>query len=96
MKRIDIAVLNFLSIIVGFVAIYSNPLSSLAVVIGMLLISISIVSFTILIYFPPSDSQYVKLRVVESPERAVLKAKKVHRRPKKLGNAKRKAKKKRK
>jgi hypothetical protein len=68
MQRTYITVLNFILIIVGFFTIYSSPLSSLAITTGMFLISAAIISFTILIYFPPANQEYVKLRIVEPPK----------------------------
>jgi amino acid permease len=72
MQRTYITVLNFAFIIIGFFIIYSNPLSSLAITTGMFLISASIISFTILIYFPPANQEYVKLKIVESPRASNL------------------------
>ncbi len=37
----------------------------MAITIGMLLIAVSIINFALLIYFPPPQQQYVKLKVVE-------------------------------
>jgi hypothetical protein len=65
MNRLAIVFLNLILIIIGFFIIYFSPLSALAITIGMLFIAISIISFAILIYFPPSQPGYVKLRVVE-------------------------------
>lgn len=71
MKRLSIVVLNLILIIIGFLIVYSSPISALAITFGMLLISISIISFAVLIYFPPSQPQYVKLNVVEETPKAV-------------------------
>jgi hypothetical protein len=65
MNRLAIVVLNLILIIIGFLIVYSSPLSALAITLGMFFIAISIISFAILIYFPPSQPGYVKLRVIE-------------------------------
>ena len=72
MNRAGITVLNFILLILGFFIVYSNPLNKVSVVLGMLMIATSIISFTILIYFPPVREGYVKLRVVEEAPRATV------------------------
>jgi hypothetical protein len=96
MQRTYITVLNFVLIIVGLMVIYSSPLSSLAITLGMFLISASIISFTILIYFPPSDRGYVKLRVVETPKVTSFKTVEAHKKSKRVSKGKKKPKRKRK
>jgi hypothetical protein len=65
MKRLVIVVLNLILIIIGFLIVRSFPWSALAITLGMLMISASIISFAVLIYFPPPQPGYVKLKVVE-------------------------------
>jgi len=70
MKRLEIVVLNLILIIAGFLTVCSGPRNAIAIMLGMLLIAISIISFAVLIYFPPKTG-YVKLKVVEeSPKTA--------------------------
>jgi hypothetical protein len=96
MQRTYITVINFILMIVGFFTIYSNPLSSLAITTGMLLISSSIISFTILIYFPPAEQEYVKLRIVESPKAANLSANRKKKKAKRVSRKGKRPKRKRK
>jgi hypothetical protein len=65
MKRVGITILNLILIVVGFVIVYANPVSVWSMILGMLLISVAIISFAVLIYFPPTQPKYVKLKVVE-------------------------------
>lgn len=65
MKRLAIVILNLVLIVIGFAIVYSTPWSALAITLGMLLIAISIISFAVLIYFPPPKQEYVKLKVME-------------------------------
>ena len=91
MKRLAITILNLILIIVGFAIIYSSPLSALAITLGMLLIAISIISFAVLVYFPPPSPEYVKLKVIEETPKAPLKPKKTikkKRKPKKKAKRK--------
>lgn len=96
MKRLAIVILNFILIIIGFLIVYSNPISSLAITLGMLFISISIISFAFLIYFPPTQPQYVKLKVLEETPRESKIPFKAKRKPKKKRKISRKPKRKRK
>ncbi|NIM47079.1 MAG: hypothetical protein GTN40_02885 [Candidatus Aenigmarchaeota archaeon] len=101
MKRLSIVILNLILIIVGFITIYYRPWSALAITIGMLLIAISIINFALLIYFPPPQQKYIKLKVVEEskipktplkaikPRKRVKKKKPKKKRPKKKKKAKR-------
>jgi amino acid permease len=82
MKRIAISVLNLILIVIGFLIIYTNPISALAITVGMVFISISIISFAVLIYFPPSKQEYVKLKVVEEAPKTPSRPK-TKRKPKK-------------
>ena len=93
MKRPVIVVLNLILIIAGFLVIYSDPLSAFAITLGMLLISISIISFAILVYFPPPQPKYVRLKVIEE---ATKTAPKIHQRSKMKRKPKKKAKRSRK
>ena len=96
MKRLSIVILNLVLIIVGFIIVYSNPLSALAITLGMFFIAISIISFSILIYFPPPQPNYVKLKVIEEgpkTPKTPLKTKAKRRpKPKKKTKKKKKAK----
>ena len=76
MNRLFISVLNLILIIMGFLIVYSVPLNALAIIFGMLLISISIISFAVLIYFPPAQPRYVRLKVIEEPNTTKRKVKK--------------------
>jgi len=99
MKRLAIVILNLILIIIGFAIVYSNPLSALTISLGMLFIAISIISFAILIYFPPPSPGYVKLKVVEEiPKipKTPLKTKKIKKKPKKRKKTKKKTKRRRK
>lgn len=95
MKRLAISILNLILIVIGFVIIYSDPLSALAITIGMLLISISMISFAMLIYFPPPSPEYVKLKVIEETSKTPktpLKTMKPKKKAKKKKKIKKKAK----
>ncbi|OGI12454.1 hypothetical protein A3K64_04385 [Candidatus Micrarchaeota archaeon RBG_16_36_9] len=83
MNRPMIVFLNLLLIIIGFFIIYSTPWNALAIILGMFLISASIISFAVLIYFPPAQPRYVKLNVIESPKIPKKIAKKTRKRSKK-------------
>jgi len=58
-------ILNFILIIVGFAIIIRFPYQPFIIVLGMSFIAISIITFAVLIYFPPQQPQYVRLKVVE-------------------------------
>ena len=95
MKRLVIVILNLLLIMVGFITIYFNPSSALAITLGMLLIAISIIGFAILIYFPPTQPEYVKLKVIEETpkiQKTSLKVRKAKRKAKKRRKVKKKTK----
>jgi hypothetical protein len=92
MKRLTIVVFNLILIIAGFLTVYSNPLSFFAISLGMLLIAISIISFAVLIYFPPKTG-YVNLKIVEESPK---KASRINPRPKRKTKPKRKSKRSRK
>ena len=70
MNRLMLVILNLILITVGFFIVYASPLSALAITFGMLLIAASIISFAILIYFPPVPTGYVKLKVIEESPKA--------------------------
>jgi len=92
MSRLSLVVLNFILIIVGFLTIIQFPINPTAIILGMLFISVSMISFAMLIYFPPQQPKYVKLKVVTEEPRTMSKT---HLRPKKkktVKKAKRKAK----
>ena len=73
MKRLIATLVNFVFLIVGFLSIYVDPASSVIVTIGMILISFSIISFTVMIYFPPSQPEYVSFRpAVKSVKRSFV------------------------
>jgi len=98
MKRLAIVILNLVLLIVGFITIYSIPWSVLAITLGMLLISVSIISFAVLIYFPPPKQEYVKLKVMEEgpkTPKTPLKTIKPKKKPKKKKKTKKKAKRRR-
>lgn len=57
-------VLTFILLIIGVMTVYSFPLNSLAISMGMFLLAVSILSFALHIYFPPTP-KHVVLRVVE-------------------------------
>jgi len=88
MKRLEIVVLNLILIIAGSLTIYSSPLNAIAIMLGMLLIAISIISFAVLIYFPPK-TEYVKLKVVEESPKT---ASRTNPRPKRKKNLRKKPK----
>ncbi len=92
MKRLTIVVFNLILIIAGFLAVYFNPLSFFAIALGMLLIAISMISFAVLIYFPPKIG-YVNLKVVEEGPKTTSR---INPRPKRKTKPKRKAKRSRK
>ncbi len=94
MKRLFVTVLNFILFIIGFLIIYSSPWSPSAIAVGMFLISVSIISFTVLIYFPPKEG-YIRIKVVEESPRVVasLKAAKTRKKPQKSMKTKKKSKK---
>ncbi len=97
MKRLGIVILNLFLIIIGFLTVYYNPISVLAITVGWILISVSIISFAILIYFPPPQEKYIKLKVIEEKptiSKTPLKTRSKKRpRPKKRPKKKKKAKK---
>ena len=70
MNRLMLVILNLILITVGFFIVYASPLSALAITLGMLLIAVPIISFAILIYFPPVPTGYVKLKVIEETPKA--------------------------
>jgi len=88
MKRLEIVVLNLILIIAGSLAVYSSPGNAIAIMLGMLLIAISIISFAVLIYFPPKTG-YVKLKVVEESPKT---ASRINSRPKRKIKSKKKPK----
>jgi hypothetical protein len=92
MKRLAIVVLNLILIIAGFLTVYLGPGNIFAITLGMLLIAISMISFAVLIYFPPKTG-YVKIKVVEEAPKT---ASRINQRPKRKMKSKRKAKRSRK
>ena len=92
MKRLTIVIFNLILIIAGFLTVYFNPISALAIILVMLLIAISMISFAVLIYFPPKTG-YVNLKVVEEGPKT---ASRINPRPKRKKKTKRKAKRSRK
>ena len=88
MKRLTIVIFNLILIIAGFLTIYSNPISALAIILGMLLIAISMISFAVLIYFPPKIG-YVNLKIVEEAPKT---APRINPRPKRKRKLQKKAK----
>lgn len=92
MNRIISALVNFALLIGGIMTIYSGPASQLLVAIGMLMISISIISFTIMIYFPPTQPEYPKPMNIPSKTKTGFAARKSVGRIKKTKKAKQKPK----
>jgi len=82
MSNLTIKDITWILIIIGFLLIYFSPLATTAIILGMFLISISIISFAMLIYFPPPQAGYVKLKVIEEAPKASLKPK-TRKKPKK-------------
>lgn len=81
MNRGAIAFLNLILIVVGFFIIYASPLNVLAVTLGMFFIATSIISFAVMIYFPPPQPAYIKLKVIEETPKIPRRVKR--KRPKK-------------
>ena len=96
MKRLTIVVFNLILIIAGFLLVYFSPWNALgmplAITLGMLLIAISMISFAVLIYFPPKIG-YVNLKVVEEGPKTTSR---INPRPKRKIKPKKKAKRSRK
>jgi hypothetical protein len=68
MNRIVTLALTLIALVVGALMIFANPLDPSAIIIGMFIISVSILNLAVQIYFPPSPQQEVELQVVEEPK----------------------------
>jgi len=68
MNRIVTLTLTLIALVVGALMIFANPLDPSAIIIGMFIISVSILNLAVQIYFPPSPQQEVELQVVEEPK----------------------------
>jgi hypothetical protein len=93
MNRFIIAMLNFILLILGFLIIYADPASQLIITLGMVMISASIISFTVMIYFPPVQPEYAKLKVSVVPPGAGFALSKAKAKTKRPKNSKKKPKK---
>lgn len=51
----------------GALIVFTNPFDLAAIIIGMFLVSMSILNLAIQVYFPPSQEEPVELKVVEQP-----------------------------
>lgn len=71
MNKIVTLILSLIALVVGALMIFANPLDPLAIIFGMFIISVSILSLAVQIYFPPSPQQEVELEVVEEPKEVV-------------------------
>jgi hypothetical protein len=92
MNRFIVAMLNFILLIVGFLIIYADPASQLIITLGMVMISASIISFTVMIYFPPKPTEYAKLKVSVVPSETGFKLAKAKKKIKRPRNNKKKSK----
>jgi hypothetical protein len=92
MNRFIIALLNFILLILGFLIIYADPASQAIITLGMVMISASIISFTIMIYFPPMQPEYVKMKVSVVPTETGFTVRKTKAKSKRRIKTKRKSK----
>ncbi|MEM5778546.1 MAG: hypothetical protein QXD43_01655 [Candidatus Aenigmatarchaeota archaeon] len=67
MKRIVTIVLTFIVLMLGALIVFTNPFDLAAIIIGMFLVSMSILNLAIQVYFPPSQEEPVELKVIEQP-----------------------------
>lgn len=63
-------------LVLGALIVFTNPWDPTAIIVGMFLVSVSILNLAIQIYFPPLPEQSVELKVVEEPEKVPVKVKK--------------------
>ena len=84
MNKIVTLTLTLIALVLGALMIFANPMDPLAIILGMLIISVSILNLAVQIYFPPSPQQEVELQVVEEPKEEVKAPVEVVKKPKKV------------
>jgi len=68
MNKVVNVILTMILLVVGALIVFTNPLDPLAIIVGMFLVSVSILILAIQIYFPPTIEEPVELKIVEEPK----------------------------
>jgi hypothetical protein len=67
MNKVVNVILTMILLVLGALIVFTNPIDPLAIIVGMFLVSVSILILAIQIYFPPTMEEPVELKIVEEP-----------------------------
>jgi uncharacterized membrane protein YfcA len=68
MNKVVNIILTMILLVLGALIVFTNPIDPLAIIVGMFLISVSILILAIQVYFPPTTEEPVELKIVEEPK----------------------------